>query len=54
MTSFWIILVILFSIASIFTLTILISFYIHSNMKGTKIWKYVNKYIIANEDDYIK
>jgi hypothetical protein len=31
-----------------------ISIYIHSNMKGTKIWKFVDKHIITNEDDYIK
>jgi uncharacterized membrane protein YhaH (DUF805 family) len=46
MTTFW--------IASIFTLIILVSIYIHNNMKDTKICNFVNKHIIANEDDFIK
>ncbi len=31
-----------------------ISIYIHTNMRGTKIWNFVDKHIITNEDDYIK
>jgi hypothetical protein len=33
---------------------VFISVYIHNNMEGTKIWHFVNKHIVANEDDFIK
>lgn len=47
-------LVILLILSIVFLTTILASIYIHENMKGTKIWNFVNKHIIADEDDYIK
>lgn len=37
----------------IFITTLILSIYIHNNFKGTRVWKFINKYIIANEDDYI-
>lgn len=47
-------LIILSSLSVLFVTTITASLYIHKNMKGTKIWNFVNKHIIADEDDYIK
>lgn len=47
-------LLIFLTLSSIFIITILISLYIHNNMKGTKIWNFVNKHIIADEDEYLK
>jgi len=39
--------------------TVLIGFmafaiFIHNNFRGTKIWNFVNKHIIADEDEYLK
>jgi hypothetical protein len=30
------------------------SIWIHINKRGTKIWDFVNKHIIAGEDEYLK
>ena len=54
MKTFWVIIFILFTLATFFTIIILASLYVHKNMKGTKIYQFVNKHIIADEDDYIK
>lgn len=45
---------ILLSMSIVFVITILMSIYIHENMKGTKIWNFVNKHIITDEDEYLK
>jgi hypothetical protein len=42
------------SISIVLVATILISIHIHENMKGTKIWNFVNKHIITDEDEYLK
>ena len=42
----------LLSIISFFS--IIVSMYIHNNMKGTKLWRFINKHIIADEDEYLK
>lgn len=54
MKTFWIIIFILFVLSVFFTIIILASIYVHKNMKGTKIYHFVNNHIIADEDDYIK
>jgi hypothetical protein len=46
-------LVILLILSIVFLTTILVSIYIHENMKGTKIWNFVNKHIITDEDEYL-
>jgi hypothetical protein len=38
----------------IFISFVFISIWIHENMRGTKIWEFVNKHIITDEDYYIK
>lgn len=50
----YITLAVLFSLVILFILIISTSLYIHKNMKGTKIWNFVNRHIIADEDDYLK
>jgi hypothetical protein len=40
---------------SVFLFGILaISIWIHINKRGTKIWNFVNKHIITDEDEYLK
>ena len=40
---------------SVFLFGILtVSIWIHINKRGTKIWNFVNKHIIADEDEYLK
>lgn len=40
---------------SVFLFGILAStIWIHINKRGTKIWDFVNKHIIADEDEYLK
>ena len=40
---------------SVFLFGILtVSICIHINKRGTKIWNFVNKHIIADEDEYLK
>lgn len=41
-------------LSAFFMLIVLTSIYILNNMRGTKLWKFVNKHIIADEDDYLK
>lgn len=47
-------LIILFCLSIIFVSIVMISLFIHKKMRGTKLWNFVNKHIIADEDDYIK
>jgi hypothetical protein len=28
--------------------------YIHENKRGTKLWRFINKHIITDEDEYLK
>jgi hypothetical protein len=48
------ILLVLVALALITIGLLSLSIWIHVNKKGTKIWNFVNKHIIANEDDYKK
>jgi hypothetical protein len=48
------ILIILGTLSILFISIVCVSIWIHKNMKGTKIWNFVNKHIIADEDYYIK
>lgn len=47
-------LIILAILSVLFVTTITASLYIHKNMRGTKLWNFVNKHILADENDYIK
>lgn len=51
---FYNILLVLF-ITSILMVGILaLSIWIHKNKRGSKIWNFVNKHIITDEDEYLK
>jgi hypothetical protein len=54
MKTIFIIFLFLLILSLIFFGIIGISLYIHKNMKGSKIWNFVNKHIITDEDEYIK
>jgi hypothetical protein len=51
-------LLIIFSIFAIVTailiITLVASLWIHKNKRGSKIWNFVNKHIITDEDEYLK
>lgn len=41
-------------LTTLLILFLYVSIYIHHNMRGTKIWDFVNKHIIESEDSYLK
>lgn len=52
---------ILLKILLVLVITVLVLFgivsmsiWIHINKRGTKIWHFVNKHIITDEDEYLK
>lgn len=47
-------LIIIFCLSIILISIVMLSLFVHKNMRGTKLWNFVNKHIIADEDDYIK
>ncbi len=54
MNNLLIIFLVLFLLAVFFISFISISIYIHNNMRGTKLWNFINNHIIADEDEYLK
>jgi hypothetical protein len=53
MKTLLIVFLILFLLSVFFIGILLTSIYIYNNMRGTKMWNYVNKYIITDEDEYL-
>lgn len=35
-------------------ITLVVSLWIQKNKRGSKIWNFVNKHIITDEDEYLK
>jgi hypothetical protein len=48
------ILTILSILSLLFFCILIFAIYIHNNKKDTKIWNFINKHIVADEDDYLK
>lgn len=51
---FYYILLILFITSILIIGIVALSIWIHNNKRGSKIWDFVNKHIIADEDEYLK